>query len=331
MNNVLVTGASGFIGSALVSKLNALGIKPKALVRKTSSRSNLEGSDYEPVIGSLSSEKDLEAAVAGVDTVFHLAGVVSATRDKDFFEINTDSTVRLAKACLKKAPKLRRFVYASSIAAAGPSKSLEPVDEYRAPQPVSSYGKSKAMAEAFLQSVKDQLPTTIVRPPLVYGPKDTEFLHVIRSINKGVVPILPGRNQSKEKYYSSVHVDDLCAGLISAATSDVPSGEIFFISGDGAQSYLEMVDTMAKSLQRRALKLNLPLFAVHFVGAVSNWLNPYLKKPLPINKDKINDLMPDYWICSNKKAKELLNYQPQYQFDEGMKQTIGWYRSKDLI
>ncbi len=331
MPKALVTGASGFIGSTLITHLKNAKIEARALLRKTSSTKNLEDLEYETVYGSIEDKESLEKAVEGVDYVFHLAGIVSASKEKTFFDINTAGTERLVEACLKKAPDLRRFVYASSIAAAGPAKSLDPVTE-KISCPVSAYGKSKAEAEAFLQTVKDKLQISIVRPPIVYGPKDTEFFHVVKSIHQRFVPMIRGENESRNKYYSSVHVDDLCVGMLQAAAQrGVPSGEIFFIAGDGIMTYLEIIDSISNSLERKAFKVFIPKFAVQTIGEVANFINGFLKKPLPINRDKVNELLPDYWICSNQKAKEMLGYEPKIKFHEGMKDTIHWYREKDWI
>ncbi len=143
----LVTGASGFIGRRLARELVRRGDEVACLVRRTSRTAPLSGLPVELVVGDLGDPGSLDAAVKGRDRVFHLAGVVQALDEADFDTANTRGTANLVGACLRAAPGLKRFVFVSSIAAAGPSGPGRPVVETDAPKPVSAYGRSKLAAE----------------------------------------------------------------------------------------------------------------------------------------------------------------------------------------
>src|SRR5262249_27707444 len=148
------------------------------------------------------------------------------------------------------APGLKRFVYVSSLAAAGPASSHDrPKTEAETESPVSAYGESKLAGERELLTFKDRFPVTIVRPPMVYGPKDKAVFGVIRPVARRFAPMIRGSTPDGSKYYSLIHVHDLCRGMIQAAEASpesVPSGEVFFLTEEGIHTYRELMLVMAE-------------------------------------------------------------------------------------
>jgi dihydroflavonol-4-reductase len=334
----LVTGASGFIGSTLIEELNRQGIEACALMRRTSSPAHLAGLTYCRVEGDLGNEASLRAAVEGMDYVFHLAGVVAGPNRAYYLEHNTQGTARLARAAAEAQAagraRIRRFVLVSSLAAGGPARSREPRRETHPDEPVSAYGESKLLAERELLKHREAYPISIVRPPLVYGPRDKAVFVVIKSVARGLAPMAPSRDPSGEKFYSAIHARDLVRGIILAATAPVervPSGEVFYLAGDGVHAFRDLVDAMAEPLGRKPWRFRMPQLALMAAAAGLTALGALTRKTFPLNLDKLNEILPDYWICSNDKARGALGFAPEMDLKRGMTETVQWYLQKGWL
>jgi nucleoside-diphosphate-sugar epimerase len=330
----LVTGASGFIGSTLIEELGTLGFEAHALMRRTSSPANLKGLQYRKVEGDLSDLASLRRAVRGMDYVFHLAGMTAALSKRDYFEFNAEGTKRLAQAVAEENPGLARFVYVSSLAAGGPADGLNPREERHEDKPVSAYGQSKRRGEQELLEHKDTFPISIARPPIVYGPKDKGVFVIIQSVARNVMLLPRGATPGGQKYYSAIHVRDLCRGLVQAAVAPkdkVPSGEIFYLCSDEVVSYEELMMTIAEKLGRDPLRIRVPKLALTVAAAGFSAIGRVTRKSYPLNLDKLNEVLPDYWICSNRKAKAMLGFAPEYNLSKGMADAIEWYRRNKWI
>lgn len=330
----LVTGGSGFIGSEVVSQLINQGIKVRALLRKTSPRENLTGLEYETAIGDLGDLESLKQAVTGVDYVFHLAGSVAAPNREEYFRHNAKGTENLAQACAEANPKLKRFIYVSSLAASGPALSAEPKTEEHAAQPISLYGESKLEGERLLEqwASKAGFAITIVRPPAVYGPRDKGIFEFIKVVNSGIIPVFPASRGSGEKYYSVIHVDDLVGGITLAGLAPKQSQkEVFFLSGDGVHTWSDMMNAMAEGLGKKPFRVKLPNFAWTGLAAFYTAMGWAFQKQFPLTLDKLNELKPDYWVCSNERAKEILGFKPKWPLKQGLAHAISWYKQNGWI
>lgn len=331
----LVTGASGFIGSTLIEELNTLGFEVRALMRRTSSSSNLEGLKFERAEGDLTDAASLRDAVREVNYVFHLAGAVTARNRAEFDRLNAIGTKNLAEAVAEVRPGLSRFVYVSSLAAGGPSGSLKPRDEEEPDHPVSAYGESKLAGERYLMKYRHVYPVSIVRPPMVYGPKDKATFVFIKSVSRNLVPMLPGSPlDGGHKYYSSIHSKDLCRGIVQAGVASldkVPSGEIFYLADDQVATYEDLMTVISEKLNRNPLRVRLPKLAIRAAAYGLSGLTRLTGHTFPLNVDKLNEILPDYWICSNAKAKKLLGFAPEYDFRSGWANAIEWYQRQRWI
>lgn len=330
---VLVTGASGFIGSHLVGKLCQSGHDVRALVRKTSNLKFLRDYPCEKVVGSLGDIESLTRAAEGVDLIYHLAGQIEAKSEIEFIRTNTEGTKNLVQSA-KKSANLKRFVFVSSLAAGGPMESYGLRKEEDADYPVSAYGRSKKLAEEILLHFKSKIPISIIRPPIVYGPRDLGILKMVEVCKNRYVPILVGKNESGQKYYSSIYVEDLCEGIKLAGEADYSSAEpeIFYLSGDDVLSFEEMLDAICLVLGSNPKKIRVPEIALRFLRKVLSFVGSVpLGRGQRISSDKLNELIVDYWLCSNEKAKALLGFQPQFGFKEAIKTTVDWYRAEGWI
>lgn len=312
-----------------MTQLNTLGFEVYALMRKNSSPSNLEGRQYTKVDGDLSDPASLRRAVLGMNYIFHVAGVTAATDPKIFFESNARGTAHIAEAALEASSTLKRFVYVSSLAAGGPTRTPEPRKESHPDEPLSEYGKSKREGELELLKYKDRYPVVIVRPPMVYGPKDKDVFVMIQSVARGLMPLLKGSTPDGRKLYSAIHSEDLCRGIMQAALAPAhafPSGEVFYLSGDGIYSYQEIMETAARILEKDPLRISIPKFMVRIAAYLNTGVSALTGKKSPLTIDKLNEILPDYWMCSNEKAKKILNFTPEYDLQNGMAHTIKWYK-----
>jgi len=330
----LVTGASGFIGSTLIQELNTRGFEVSALMRKTSSAANLEGLKYERLEGDLSDLRSLKSAVKGMDYVFHLAGTIFGPNRQYFFEHNSEGTRRLAEAVAENCPSLKRFVFVSSLAAGGPSLSASPRTESDSDAPVSAYGWSKLSAEHTLLKFKDRYPISILRPPMVYGPKDKATFIFVKTVAGNVVPMLRGSNPEGHKYFTAIHVSDLVQGIIAAALPSldrVASGEIFYLTHDEMFTYETLMDTIAGNLGKKPWKLRVPRAAITIAAHGLGVLSKMTRKVYSLNRDKLNEIHADYWICSSAKAQAKLGFAPGYDLARGMADSIAWYKKQGWI
>lgn len=313
----LVTGATGFIGSHLVEELIKRGYLVTCLARKTSNLKWIEGLKADILFGDCEDEGSLNQLPADLDIVFHLAGLTKARRDKDFFCVNGRGTENLLKTVLVRVPGLKRFVYLSSLAAAGPSRNGLPVDEASETRPVSSYGRSKLAGEESVARYGDRIPATIIRPPAVYGPRDRDFCVLFKMLKKGFYP------HWGKCYYSLLYVDDLIRGLMMAAEEKDAEGGTYFLSDGNVHSDEELVDEITSALGARVVKMRVPKPIMTLLARLNDRLS---RKVSIISGDRINDIKYSNWTCDSSKAEKDFKFIPKVTIKEGIKWTADWYR-----
>lgn len=315
--NTLVTGATGFIGSHLVEELLRRGHQVTCIARKTSNLKSLETLGVSLAYADCLDKNSLLKPLAGCDYVYHLAGLTKAFDEKDFFIVNAKGTENLIAAIAETNPNIKRFVYMSSLAAAGPSLNGIPVSESSEPRPVSSYGKSKLEGEEIVLKYKDKVPITIVRPPAVYGPRDKDIFTLFKMLKKGIY-VSWGTG-----YYSFIYVDDLIKGTLLAAENKNSTGKIYNISGSRIYSNSEIAEAISSALGKKPIKLRLPKFMLFLAAGIGQKIS---KQSNIINKDKMKELQYSNWTCDSSKAKEELGFTSKVGIKEGAKWTADWYR-----
>ncbi len=316
----LVTGGTGFIGSHLVDELLNRGYEVVCIVRGESNLRWLERKYVKIIKGSLFDLEFLKRAVEDVHYVYHIAGVTKGKNYQDYYRGNVETTKNLLDACLN-SKNLKKFILASSLSAVGPGYDAIPVDETTPYHPINSYGKSKAEAEKITLSFADKLPVTIVRPPSVYGPRDTYTFEIFKYLKFGIFPVV----FPKEQILSLVYVSDLVDGLILAGESEKSAGEIYFISGDGFYTAEDIEKAILKVIDRKVVKLRIPAFVLYSVSFFSEIIFKIQGKASPLNIEKIKDVRQKNWACSIEKAKRELSYVPKVSLEDGMNMTIKWY------
>ncbi|MHC5078152.1 MAG: NAD-dependent epimerase/dehydratase family protein [Planctomycetota bacterium] len=316
----LVTGATGFIGSHVVDHLLARGARVAACVRPTSNLRWLLGKAVERRTLELEREEGLREAVEDVEVLVHVAGVTRSAGAEAFQKGNCEATLRLARTAQEHAPNLKRFVYVSSLAAAGPAVPGRPVTEEDEPHPVSAYGESKRDAESGLKAL-GSLPLVIVRPPLVYGPRDTNFLSLFKIASRRLLPVV---GQGVQRL-SFIFADDLAEGILAACESAKGPGRTFFLTGASAD-WREAGAALHEALGVRTVRISLPECLVKAVGEVFEWRARMTGVPSVINRRKVREMLEPAWTCSGELAERDLGFRAKTSLGEGFRKTAEWYR-----
>jgi len=323
----LVTGATGFIGSHLVETLDAQEWQVTCLVRPTSRVEFLKEFPVRFVESQPEELQSLEKAVKGQDYVFHLAGRIRSARREVYQRANHLLTRNLIQACLSKNPTLKRFLYVSSISAAGPSHPGRYMDENDPCAPTSEYGRSKLRSEEAVQEAWPSIPATIIRPPNVYGPRQQETELLIKIISKRIVPLLKDRGEKT----SLIHVKDLVEGIIQAALSPKTRGQIYYLTDGKGYSWRKIILIMKKYVLGASFFLPLPEEIIHF----SAWLTDVLKKARIVKSyfglKAWRAMTQTPWLFSSSKARTHFGFQPKFGLEEGIKETVSAYRGSSSL
>lgn len=319
---ILVTGGTGFIGSHLIERLLDRGYEVRCIAKETMNAGLLEARGCRVVIGDLNRPGSWESLLEGVDTVYHVAGVTRCRKPAEYYEGNYLATKKVVDTCVSASPGISHFVYVSSQAAVGPSLDGLPVREEAPYHPVSHYGKSKMLGELEVVRAADRLPVTIVRPSVVYGPRERDMYDYIKTIKHGL-RLLIGFH---DKLVSLIHVGDLVNGIILAGESLVSAGEKYFLGSEEYYSIRQVGSTIARVVDRHPLSLRLPHCLVWSVGAVSTAIGKVSGQEVFLNLEKARELVQPAWTCSVEKARSVLGFHQRVSLDEGMRQTYQWYR-----
>jgi nucleoside-diphosphate-sugar epimerase len=269
------------------------------------------------VYGDLTTGQGLGDALRGVDSVIHLAGVTKALRPKDYDTGNTQGTETLARAL---AAHPVRLVHVSSLAAIGPSCDGTPVVEDAEPHPLTSYGRSKLESE---QVVRRLLPdAVIVRPPVVYGPRDTDVYQLLKSISKGLVLEISGG----ERWFSAIYVEDLAEGLIVARNSPHSTGRAYFMAYPKPVSWSELSGIAARLMGRTPRVLRIAPGIAYAVGFCAELWARASRKPGIISREKVAEAQCMCWTCDTRRATAELGFEARTPLEAGLARTIAWYK-----
>ncbi|MEI7703837.1 MAG: NAD-dependent epimerase/dehydratase family protein [Deltaproteobacteria bacterium] len=327
----LVTGATGFIGTTLVERLVARGDEVRALVRDPGRAGELRKLGARLVKGDVGQAETLAGAVPDVDVVVHLAGLVKAVTRDELFAVNAEGTRSLAKAAARSGRT--KFVLVSSLAAAGPSTPGRPRVESDRPAPVSSYGQSKLAAEEALRSHVHELEAAVIRPPIVYGPRDKEFLpSLFRLAKMGIV----AKSGLADKRYSLIHVDDLVDLILGVAErgsrlTDAGSAGIYFGSDGVEYTWEALAHGAMAALGRRGAVVPVPEFMTWLAAGASSAVARVTGRPAILSLDKMMEIREAAWTCSPDKAQRELGWKARVDFTTGMKESARWFRDRGLV
>lgn len=299
--SVAITGATGFVGQAVLDAANRQGIAIRALTR----RAQEPRGGVTWVEGALSDRPSLDRLIEGAETVIHIAGLTNAPDPADFHDANVIGTRNLLRAC--QDASVRRFIFVSSLSARKPE--------------LSRYGASKAEAEKWVGA--SGLDWTIVRPPAVYGPRDSDMLELFRAARFGMVPVPPrGRT-------SIIHGDDLAECLL-ALGAQAGSGEIVEPDDGHPNGYehAELAKLIGGAMGKRVLAPHLPAPLLRLAAKGDRALRGDEAKLTP---DRAGYMAHPDWVCDPARAVPVEIWKPRISGPDGLRQTADWYRAQGWL
>lgn len=321
-----VTGANGFVGSHLVDYLLEQGHEVHAIVRASSNLQWLDGKEVALHTCGLNSAEDLKLAFQGANYIYHIAGVVKALTKDGFMKGNVEMTRNVMKAAAH-IPSIQRVLITSSMAATGYAEMGSDVDENSPLRPIEPYGDSKVAQEEVAREYADRVPSTIVRPPGVYGPRDTEIFAFFKAINNGVSAMMG----FTPKEMSLIHVRDLVQGMYQAATNENSVGEVYFLGSLECYNWKQLGDYASKAMNKKTWTIKIPHFVIFILGFFGQILESWFGMDVALNKDRAYRITRPSWYCNSSKAVKELGFQQTVPIEEGFKSTIDWYKEKGWL
>lgn len=326
---MLLTGATGFVGSHAVEAFVASGWTVRALVRSPHKAAVLRDLPVELVSGSLEDEASLRAAAQGVDVVVHLAALTHARTAGEYAAANVAGSRRLVEAARRGGA--RRFVYLSSLAASGPAAHGRGVTAQDAPRPLTEYGRSKLAGERVVMEASGdreagRLEVVVLRAPAVYGPRDTDLYHFFRLAQRGVIPVPTGA----DRLLQMVHVADLARALVHAAQAEGVTGT-YHIAESRCYTWQEVGRLVGAAVGRDVKVIRVPAALIAGLAAVSESAAGVFGRSSIFNRDKARELLAPGWLCDTEAARAALDYEADIPLADGLCATAQWYREQGWL
>lgn len=327
--NVLITGASGFIGSHLAKHLHATGAGVRMLCHRTTCGDRLP-SGVEIIQGDVRDEVAAKRATSRVDTVFHLAAKVhevptTANDDGEYESVNVWGTRNLLQGAI--ANGVRRFIFFSSVKAMG-ERTGSCEDETADPKPATAYGRSKLEAERLVMEYGSghDLHVTCLRLPLVYGPgQKGNLTRMIAAVNRGWFPPLPEFGNRR----SMVHIQNVVQAALLAAESPAAKGRCYIVTDARPYATRELYEIIMQVRGRRVPVWRVPTTVLHGLAQLGNLVEALIQRPIPFNTDAFRKLAESAWYSSGRITREL-GYQPTLSLEEALPEMIAWNQSSAL-
>jgi nucleoside-diphosphate-sugar epimerase len=332
---ILITGASGFIGSFLVEKALECGFETWAGVRASSSREYLQNERIHFVDLAFSNKEKAKsqlsefASIHGkFDYIIHNAGVTKSIHADDFEKVNFRFTANFIDALIETNTVPEKFILMSSLSVMGPGDEVDysPILLKTEPQPNTAYGKSKLFAEKYLQS-KTDFPFVILRPTGVYGPREKDYLMMVKTILSGL-DVSAGM---REQRLTFIYVRDLVDAAFLALRSSV-TGKAYFVADGNVYTDKEYTALIRTILGKKfVLRLKMPLFVIRLVSVVAESISKITKKPSTLNRDKFKIMKQRNWICEVEPLQKDLGFSAKYDLRKGLEESIRWYKDHQWI
>ncbi len=325
---VLLTGASGFVGSHILDCLRARQVPTAVLLRQTSNQHFIQPHlpQVEVRSGSLGDPESLVLALQDITHVLHCAGRTKALRVSELHEANHIGTRHLVQAVNQQGGRIQRLVHISSVAAGGPARPEKPAREDDSPHPVSEYGRSKLAGE---REVQDGCKTdfVILRPPAVYGPRDAEFLRLFKAVKAHLRPRFGGGRQA----LSLVFVKDLAEATVACLTLPAAAGKTFYVASPEVLTASALADEIASQLNVWTIPLPLPTAVLWAICGLQEVMSRLTGKPQVLCLEKYPELRAPGWVCDPSRLREQLGLTCSTALKDGVAATLAWYRQQHWL
>jgi dihydroflavonol-4-reductase len=326
LSPVLITGASGFVGSHLAEVLSRQKVRVKLLVRSTSRIPFKPTARMELWYGDVTDLESVRKAMKGVKVVYHLAGILRGSNREQFENVNVQGTENVCRA-MAEVKSAKRLVCVSSLSAAGPSQLGSPITEKYPCKPVSIYGETKLKGERIAISYKNKFQVSVIRPAAVYGPRETDIFAYFKMVRQGLV-LIPGDGIQE---ISFVHVSDVVDSILLAGQSPKAVGQIYFVSDGKSYRWEDFARVVGQVLKRSFITIRVPMGIVRMVAELGELGAKITGKPTMVNRDKIKEGMVPAWVCSNGKIRKELGFSPRYDLEKGIRDSVKFYLSANWL
>lgn len=335
MTKILITGASGFIGSFLVERALRANFEVWAGVRETSNREYLQDPSLNFIDLNFNNLSILTRQIKGFvsehgkfDYIVHNAGLTKCLNSDDFEKVNYLYTKNFIEALQDSNAIPRKFVLMSSLSSYGLGDEINytPINLSDTPNPNTAYGISKLKAEQFLQSTEN-FPYIILRPTGVYGPREKDYYLMLKTVKSGL-EIGAG---FKPQHLTFIYVKDLVDVVFLALESHIVNKHYFVTDGDVYTDceYTQLVkETLGK---KRVLTVKLPLWLVKGVSIIAEEVSKITGKPSTLNRDKFKIMKQRNWECDITPLINDLGFSPKYNLKKGLEESIEWYRENKWL
>ncbi len=323
----VLTGATGFIGSHLADLLLENGHKVICITRKTSNLRWLQNKDLEIIDSGLNDAESLKKVLKDANYLFHVAGVVKAKKMEDYINGNVETTKNLLEVLLEVNKNINKIVVVSSQTAAGPSTAEHTKTENDENNPITRYGKSKDMQEKLVRTYMDKLPIAVIRPPAVYGERDTEIYQMFKAVKMGIMTFIG----FDKKQVSIINVKDLVRGIYLAGISEKSASQIYFLGSEKMYDWYQISKAMKGAFGKKTLNIKIPHPVVYSVAAIAQFFAMFSKQAATFNIEKARDFVQSYWTCDSSKAYRDFGWKQEISLEDGMRDVVKWYKDNKWL
>ncbi|TDJ08026.1 MAG: NAD-dependent epimerase/dehydratase family protein [Deltaproteobacteria bacterium] len=324
MSKFFVTGATGFVGSHLCKNLIQSGHQVLALVRSPEKARKLFGDSIEILEGDLTLFKNLGLKIPECDQVIHLAGVVNAKSTSEYHEVNFQA-VKDFVACLQRQSwRPKRFLFASSLAAAGPSGDT-PHTETDPPYPIDPYGNAKLAAERFLREI--DIPTTSFRPSIILGPLDTATITLYKLAQKGMA-MKVGKSSQK---LSFVDVDDVVDAIIKMAAEKGNEHKLYYISHPDPTDAVTIGKSIGKAMGKNVVTIPVSRLILWPAMILSTFFCKIFGLTNKLDLKQYKQIIAPAFVCSGQRLQRDLNWKPRFNLMDSLTKALKGYKQAGLL
>ncbi len=325
MKKIIITGANGFVGSALAKKLLTTGNEVTYIVRTGSDITLIENKNNICFI-DYNNLEEIKQVLKNKDILIHVAALTRASKWETFKKINIDLTKTLLYLCNDSS--IKQFIFISSQAAAGPALNESFGKKEEDPtNPVTMYGKSKLFAEEIIRR-NAKIPWTIIRPVSVYGAGDKDFLKLFKLVKNHFVFI----SSFKTKYYNLIHIDELTDLIEQTINNEKAYNETFFAANPRIIKNCELHKLIGKAMNSKTVTMRIPEFMLFPIASLLEFISKFFKSKFPIlNRDKVKEFREDYWIVNTDRSENILNIKFSDEYLKNLQKTYQWYKNRGWL